>query len=89
MILIVSVLLCVLTCAAARSADTTALPREQATRLLDTLKDPAKREQFTATLDAYVKSLPPEAPAASASGRYQPGRADGHDGQEDAQLERA
>ena len=47
-----------------------AMTRDQATLLLDTLQDPAKRERFTATLEAYVKTLPADgvvAPAATAA----------------------
>ena len=46
------------------------ITRDQATQLLDTLKDPEKRERFTATLQAYAQALPPGgsvAPAAPAT----------------------
>ena len=44
----------------AQSAETppSGITREQAAQLLDTLTDPDKRERFTATLDAYVRTLP-------------------------------
>ncbi len=43
------------------------ISREQAAQLLDTLKDPQKRAQFTATLEAYVAALPPGAALAPAA----------------------
>ena len=54
----------------AADAPPAAITRDQATQLLDTLKDPEKRERFTATLEAYVQALPAGAaavPAASAA----------------------
>jgi hypothetical protein len=52
-----------------RSADAppASITHDQATQLLDTLKDPEKRERFTATLEAYVKALPPGGAAAPAT----------------------
>jgi small-conductance mechanosensitive channel len=58
-----------------RSADTQVnISRDQATQLLETLNDPAKRERFTATLEAYVKALPADAvpPATPAGGQAAP-----------------
>jgi small conductance mechanosensitive channel len=43
------------------------ITRAQATELLDTLNDPTKREQFTATLAAYVAALPPGGTASGAA----------------------
>ena len=45
------------------------ITKEQATQLLGTLQDPQKREQFTVTLEAYLKALPADAatPATAAS----------------------
>ena len=46
---------------ASRSADAPPenITRDQAAQLLDTLKNPEKRERFTATLEAYVQAMPP------------------------------
>jgi small-conductance mechanosensitive channel len=40
-------------------APSASITRDQAAQLLNTLKDPQQRERFTATLEAYVKALPP------------------------------
>jgi small-conductance mechanosensitive channel len=49
-----------MTASVGRSADAPPanITRDQATQLLETLKDPERREHFTATLEAYVKALP-------------------------------
>jgi moderate conductance mechanosensitive channel len=52
------------------------ISREEATQLLGTLQDPQKREQFTATLEAYVKALPAGA-ATSAAAASVAGKPDG------------
>ena len=46
------------------SADAQPVSRADAQETLDTLQDPDKRARFTKTLQAYVKSLPLESPAA-------------------------
>ncbi len=60
---------CLLAASVSHSADPSppSLSRDQAAQLLDTLKDPAKRERFTATLEAYIQALPPDGAAASAA----------------------
>ena len=59
-----------LTAPVSRSADAppAGITRAQATQLLETLKDPQKREQFTANLEAYVKALPPNGLATPGTG---------------------